>query len=400
MAEIKLPLSLARPSWRSIRRTLIIMTLIVLVGVSLTILVNTIKKFQPCGALDLAWQRSGCLATLLGQGIIFSPDGTLAATILCGPMREGACTEDLVQVWRIDGCGRPAEACGLPVKTISGQPDSLRSLAFSPNGAILAAAGCARWQGYRCEAGGRINLWRIDGCVPLTPSCGVLLHAWIAHEDIINEVAFSPDGLLLASAGRDYTAKLWQVAECAPASSQCGVLQHTLNHFEQVFSLTFSPDGQILATGSSSFALWRVSDGTRLGGAKRGSTSSVFDVAFSPDGTILASANRYSYVGLWQVAGCLAQAEDCGMRVARLDLPGAPIRRVAFAPDGKTIVAASYDEVLAQWRMVECPEPCSVSMSPLGAASNLAFSPDGKLLALVTNELVQLWPAQPVLINQ
>ncbi len=75
-------------------------------------------------------------------------------------------------------------------------------------------------------------------------------------------------------------------------------------HREPVSSLAFSPQGQILASGSydSTVRLWRVPDGTPLH-TLEGHTGSVHAVAFSPDGTLLASGSEDGTVRLWGVAG-------------------------------------------------------------------------------------------------
>ena len=76
------------------------------------------------------------------------------------------------------------------------------------------------------------------------------------HQDVINAVAFSPDGRMLASGGDDRTAMLWEVSS--------GKHKRTVKgHDVTVTSLAFSPDGRLLATGSgnASVVLWDVSTG-------------------------------------------------------------------------------------------------------------------------------------------
>jgi WD40 repeat protein len=94
-----------------------------------------------------------------------------------------------------------------------------------------------------------IKLWRVaDGSLKCAPSRGTQMLVW--------SVSFSPDGSLLASGSWDDTIKLWRVAD--------GSLVRTLKgYLGFVFSVSFSPNGSLLASGSvdSTIKLWQVADG-------------------------------------------------------------------------------------------------------------------------------------------
>ncbi len=148
-----------------------------------------------------------------------------------------------------------------------------RLLAFSSDGHLLAS-GCAD---------GIVRLWRVDD--------GQLLQM-LKHKDRVNSVAFSSDGHLLASGSFDSTVKLWRVDD--------GKLLRTLKHGDAVLSIAFSPDGRLLSSGGMdcTIKLWRVSDGELLQTLKHDSW--VRSVAFSPDGHYLASAG--GIIKLWRVS--------------------------------------------------------------------------------------------------
>ncbi|KOR31084.1 hypothetical protein TI04_02620, partial [Achromatium sp. WMS2] len=103
------------------------------------------------------------------------------------------------------------------------------------------------------------------------------------HTNYVNSVAFSPDGIILASGSWDNSIKLWRVADGA-------LLLTFTGHTSSVKSVAFSPDGSSLASGSwdKTIKLWRVADGVLLR-TLTGHANLVYSVAFSPDGLSLAS---------------------------------------------------------------------------------------------------------------
>ena len=109
------------------------------------------------------------------------------------------------------------------------------------------------------------------------------------HTDRVLSVAFSPEGQMLASGSWDETVKLWRVSD----GQQLRTLGEDTPSYGFVCNVAFSPDGQMLASvacplgGGRILSVWRVSDGSLLHTHR----SSVPSVAFSPDGQTLVSSN-------------------------------------------------------------------------------------------------------------
>ncbi len=86
-----------------------------------------------------------------------------------------------------------------------------------------------------------------------------LLHTLEGHANRVNSVAFSPDGQVLASGSGDGTIRLWHVADGS-------ILISLVGYTNWVNCIAFSPDGIILASGSGdgTIRLWRVIGGNLL----------------------------------------------------------------------------------------------------------------------------------------
>lgn len=187
---------------------------------------------------------------------------------------------------------------------------------------------------------------------------------------LLQSVAVSRDGRMLATGGADRAVRLWNVADRgrpAPAGEPVRGFPDT------VYSVAFGPDGRTLAAGSGGGTVltWRPGGAPR---ALTGPESTVYAVAFSPDGRTLVAASADRTVRYWDTASPRPDG--------RVLFEGeAPAHSVAFSPDGSTLAAGFADGTV---QLVDVPRRARLGR-PLAAGTrtvfSVAFSPDGRMLA-------------------
>jgi WD40 repeat protein len=288
------------------------------------------------------------------NSIAFSPDGNILAS---GGL------ENTIILWDI----KMREPIG---EALKGHKDSIRSLAFSPDGKILASG----------SNDGTIILWDVATRKPLGPPL-------IGHTDVIASIVFTPDGKMLASGSADSTILLWRV------KTGYRVGKPLRGHTSWIGSLAISPDGKMLASGSEdkTIILWNIETRQPIGQPLKGHTSTVISLAFTPDSKRLASSSDDERIILWDV--------ETGQPIGQpLNLNSGIIHSIAFSPDGKILAAGSNDRTVLllnveTWQIMEQPLRGHTSF-----VSTLAFTPDGKTLASSGDDsTIILWDLSSVL---
>ncbi|MFQ5636872.1 MAG: hypothetical protein ACE5IR_02620 [bacterium] len=229
-----------------------------------------------------------------------------------------------------------------------GHTGPVNSLAFTPNGALLATG----------SADNTIKIWNTE--------TGEMLRTLSAHEADIFSIALSPNGRTLASAGYDAKLILWDMVQ--------GEILNTIDGHEQpVVSIAISPDGQLVATASRDpvVRVWDISDG-RLIFSLAGHYGQVREVAFSPDGRWLASSGDDGTVRIWDLAN--------GTLFRSLKTHKAEVTCVVFSSNYQFLASGSNDSSVHIWNTANWTllHVLSEFNAPIKA---LSFSQDNTLLA-------------------
>ncbi|GHH34695.1 nSTAND1 domain-containing NTPase [Lentzea cavernae] len=270
-------------------------------------------------------------------------------------------------------------ATTIPIGTRLPRPSGgKQSMAVSPDGTLLAAAGAT-------NIDADLLLWDLGTAGTNRAAPNPLK----GHSSGIYAVTFSPDGQLVATASDDRTVRLWDVRD-RQRPVQLGV--PLVGPSDRLLSVEFSPDGRMLAAGTRNAELWMwdVTDReqvSRLAGPVRVGGEALQSVAFHPTSPLLAVADAKRAVHLWRVEGGLL-----GDRLPSIPLP-TKVNVVAFRPSTGELVAGGNDAILRFWD-VSAPESPRPAAEPLAVAAGWinAVAFDGDVVAVASaDHKVHAW---------
>jgi WD40 repeat protein len=245
-----------------------------------------------------------CLKTLLGHSrgiwsVAFHPQGKMLAS---------GGHDSSIHLWDTKS--------GYSLKTLQGYSAGIKTLHYSSSTRVLASGGDE----------GIIKLWDLQ--------TGACINSLCNHSGWIWSLEFSPDGKILASAGNDAVIRLWDIEK--------GILQKTLRgHTNIIFSIAFSPDGQYLVSfcSDSSIRIWKVDTGDCLNVIPH--IGRIASVAFSPDSQVFASASESTAVQLWSIPS--------GKFVRQYKGQTNTVHSIAFSPDGSRLATGNGDRTIQLW---------------------------------------------------
>jgi WD40 repeat protein len=303
-------------------------------------------------------------------GLSYSRDGGRLAVF---PNRG----DDTVQIWDATDPQRAHRIGGVQIPPDQGMPAGTGAL--SPDGNTLVVG----------IPSGVLRLWNVtDAEHPL-----LLQPTLTGPTQLIEQVAFSPDGLLIAAGSDDGTVTIWgrDTADGSPIATLRG--PETL-----VLGIAFSPNGRLLAAASADKRvwLWDISSPQRpvLLDKLVGFDNYAYSVAFSPDGHLLAAGSADKTVRLWDLAD-VAHPRALG---GPLSGPGNYVFSLTFHPGGKVLTAAVTDGTLWQWDLTNPVRPRAIATLTAAKTSQVfivTYSPDGTTLAAGDNASVHFWTADP-----
>lgn len=320
-----------------------------------------------------------------------SPDGMQVAI---------ACGDRSIRVWPI---GQETDGYTLP-----GHSQRISSLAFHPDGKTIASGSSDQ----------SVGTWNLASRKAL----GLWPHTTTTHDNTVRRIAYSPDGRLLASVGgkklavMDWaTGRLQFVKNCgelmscvawSPDGNQLAVgcwndgihlidvntgrLSVVMEgHLEDVYDVAYLADNRIISCGADGFVrIWDAKARTQLHAFQPDLDGILECLAVSKDGRRVAIGSAAAQIAIWDLQTLKS--------VAVLRGHAARITGLAFSPDGRRL-ASTTGSIANDGTVIVWDTSSFLELIALPGAYSVTFSPNGKLLATGgTSNRIRIYSTEPV----
>ena len=302
-----------------------------------------------------------------------------------------------------------------PVLTFASHQQTVRVVAWSPDGQYLASGG----------DDGLLLVWGTDGMVRQRMSypAAVTALAWSPESKRLvtgagNQVSFltALTGTVLTSFPHDHLATVTSLAWTAHNQQQVvsGALdqraiiwQTTLYQPQTVFTrhtapieaVSWAADGQTVASSSHGgvVRVWNAESGREVHPLYQDAPLPMRAAAFAPTGTQLAVGGDDGIIRLWngfmcQHTGAINASPICIDTPMRLHSSHSPIRSLAWSPDDRYLVSSSDDGSFSLWDPAQSQKPLlTMPVQPGSPVLSLAWSPTGNQLATASGKIMIVW---------
>ena len=244
-------------------------------------------------------------------------------------------------------------------------------VAWSPDGKVLAVAGETVVELYAGTFGGQPT------------------HTLKAHTGPVTGMAFGPNNSQLVSVSADRTIKVWDLSYIQIQAPEAATLTA---HQDSINAVAFDPDGRLLATGGADglVSLWDTQTHKQIAQLK-GHEKAVTAVAFAIRGNLVVSGGQDNTVRLWDTS-----AETEGTIIGAHD--GA-VSAICCNPPGTMIASACKDGTVRLWDAFSGNQYAVIDAHD-GGVNCITFSPFGELMATGgEDKVMRLWDVQRVLTD-